>query len=144
VGTRQFALWLNATGENADILERRLLEQRVPVARTAPVDLKDFPALLVAADAHLITLRSEFAGIVFPSKVYACILSGRPIYFCWPEKLRRPFVVHPSAAALHPRYASRCGWFCAGLGRAKRKLNFRERIAVRWFLDVVASAVDLQ
>jgi hypothetical protein len=85
VGTGRFALWLNATGENADILERRLLEQSVLVARTAPVDLKDFPALLAAADAHLITLRSEFAGIVFPSKVYACIRSGRPIIFIGPK-----------------------------------------------------------
>ena len=34
--------------------------------------------------------------------------------------------VRPSAAALHPRYATRCTWFCAGLGRAKRELNFRE------------------
>jgi hypothetical protein len=85
VGTGQFGLWLNATGQNADILERRLLERSVPVARTAPVDLKDFPALLAAADAHLITLRSEFAGIVFPSKVYACILSGRPIIFVGPK-----------------------------------------------------------
>jgi hypothetical protein len=85
VGTGQFGLWLNATGRNADILERRLLEQSVPFARREPVNLKDLPALLAAADAHLITLRSEFAGIVFPSKVYACILSGRPIIFVGPK-----------------------------------------------------------
>src|SRR5262249_5788662 len=85
VGTGKFGLWLNASGRNADILERRLFERSVPVARTAPVDLKDFPALLAAADAHLITLRSEFAGIVFPSKVYACILSRRPIIFIGPK-----------------------------------------------------------
>lgn len=85
VGTGQFGLWLNATGRNADILEHNLLERSVPVVRTAPVDLKDFPSLLAAADAHLITLRSEFAGIVFPSKVYACILSGRPIIFVGPK-----------------------------------------------------------
>ena len=83
--TGQFGLWLNATGRNADILESYLCERSVPVARTTPVDLKDFPALLAAADAHLITLRSEFAGIVFPSKVYACILSGRPIIFIGPK-----------------------------------------------------------
>ena len=85
VGTGQFGLWLNATGQNADILARNLLERSVPFARSAPVDLKDFPALLAAADAHLITLRSEFAGIVFPSKIYACIFSGRPIIFVGPK-----------------------------------------------------------
>lgn len=83
-GRDRFGLWLNATGQNADVLERRLSEAGVPVARTPPVALMDLPGLLAAADAHIITLRSEFAGIVFPSKVYACILSGRPIIFVGP------------------------------------------------------------
>lgn len=83
-GSGSFGLWLNATGQNADLLERRMRELAIPVARTPPVDLKDFPALLAAADAHLIALKSEFAGIVFPSKVYACILSSRPIVFVGP------------------------------------------------------------
>lgn len=83
-GSGRFGLWLNATGQNADLLERHLRELGVPVARTPPVDLKDFAALLAAADAHLIALRAEFSGIVFPSKVYACILSRRPIVFVGP------------------------------------------------------------
>jgi hypothetical protein len=85
LGAGQFGLWLNATGRNADILERRLLDLGIPVARTTPVALNDLPALLAAADAHLITLRAEFSGIVFPSKVYGCILSGRPIIFVGPK-----------------------------------------------------------
>jgi len=80
----KFGLWLNATGQKADQIEHRLIDLQVPVARTPPVGLRDLPALLAAADAHLITLRSEFAGIVLPSKVYACILSGRPIIFVGP------------------------------------------------------------
>jgi len=83
-GAQRFGLWLNATGQNADLIESRLKDQGIPVARTAPVELKDFPALLAAADAHLITLRPEFSGYVFPSKVYGCILSGRPIIFVGP------------------------------------------------------------
>ena len=82
-GKGRFGLWLNATGRNADVLER-LTELGIPVVRTPPVALEDFPGLLAAADAHLIALRSEFAGIVFPSKVYGCILSGRPIVFVGP------------------------------------------------------------
>jgi hypothetical protein len=85
VGTDQFGLWLNAIGQNADLLEKQLLEFRIPMARTKPVPLNDLPALLAAADAHLITLRPEFSGIVFPSKVYACILSGKPIIFVGPK-----------------------------------------------------------
>jgi hypothetical protein len=37
--------------------------------------------LPVAADVHLITLRDRFVGHVLPSKVYACIESGKRILF---------------------------------------------------------------
>lgn len=83
-GSDRFGLWLNGTGHNADLLECRLRELGVPVARTPPVALEDLPRLLAAADAHLIALRTEFSGIVLPSKVYGCILSRRPIVFVGP------------------------------------------------------------
>ena len=83
-GSGRFGLWLNATGGNANLVERKLREMSVPVARTPPVALEALPNLLAAADAHLIALRPEFAGIVFPSKVYGSIASGRPIVFVGP------------------------------------------------------------
>ena len=36
-------------------------------------------SVLKAADLHLITLDDRFVGYVLPSKVYACIESGRPV-----------------------------------------------------------------
>jgi colanic acid biosynthesis glycosyl transferase WcaI len=45
------------------------------------VPLVELPALLVAPDLHLITLRDRFVGFVLPSKVYACIESGKKILF---------------------------------------------------------------
>jgi len=39
----------------------------------------------VSADAHLITLRVGFAGLVLPSKVYGCLASRKPILFVGPE-----------------------------------------------------------
>lgn len=84
-GSGQFGLWLNATGPNADRIERDLTALDIPVARTQPVAREALPSLLAAAGVHLITLRPEFAGIVFPSKVYGCILSRRPILFVGPE-----------------------------------------------------------
>src|SRR5262249_15533520 len=39
------------------------------------------PQLLLAADVHLITLRDPFVGYVLPSKVHACIQSGKRILF---------------------------------------------------------------
>lgn len=83
-GSGRFGLWLNATGGNADLVEQRLREMGVPVARTPPVALETLPNLLTAADVHLIALRSEFSGIVFPSKVYGSIASGGPILFVGP------------------------------------------------------------
>ena len=38
-------------------------------------------ALLLAADVHLITLRDPFVGYVLPSKIHACIESGKRILF---------------------------------------------------------------
>ena len=55
--------------------------------RASPTACLDVPPpcvlarLLVTPAAHLITLRDEFVGYVLPSKVHACIESGRQILF---------------------------------------------------------------
>lgn len=74
-------VWLNATGARADQAELGLRAVGVTVARTPPCPLADLPAVLLAADVHLITLADAFVGYVLPSKVYACIESGRPVLF---------------------------------------------------------------
>jgi hypothetical protein len=83
-GANSFSLWLNASGIKADTVEQRLLSSSVAVARTTPAPLHELPSILAAADVHLITLRPEFVGIAFPSKVYSCICSRRPILFVGP------------------------------------------------------------
>jgi hypothetical protein len=45
------------------------------------VPLHQLGSVLKAADLHLITLDDRFVGYVLPSKVYACIESGRPVLF---------------------------------------------------------------
>lgn len=74
-------LWLNAVGGKADVVEAELRAAGVLVHRSQPVPLAALPALLRAADAHLITLRDDFVGYVLPSKVYACIASGRRVLY---------------------------------------------------------------
>jgi hypothetical protein len=74
-------LWLNATGKRVDGVAGRLSSLGLPHARTKPVPLERLPGILLAADVHLITLEDAFVGYVMPSKVYACIASGRPILF---------------------------------------------------------------
>lgn len=84
-GSGRIGLWLNAAGRNADKVEAQLRSAGVPCARSTPVPLDQLPGLLVSPDAHLITLRSAFSGIVVPSKVHACIDSGRSIIYVGPK-----------------------------------------------------------
>ncbi|HVS13024.1 MAG TPA: hypothetical protein VMV46_03805 [Thermoanaerobaculia bacterium] len=80
-GSGRVGLWLNATGAKADLLAAALARERLPFHRSALVPLVDLPRLLVTPDAHLITLRDEFVGFVLPSKIYACLESGRPVVY---------------------------------------------------------------
>src|SRR5262249_27143460 len=73
--------WLNATGAKADLVERKLRARGVPLYRSKLVPLEDLPRLLLAADVHLITLHDAFVGYVLPSKIHACIESGKRILF---------------------------------------------------------------
>jgi hypothetical protein len=73
--------WLNATGAKADRVERELCLRGVPVHRSNLVPLEQLPRLLLAADVHLVTLRDPFVGYVLPSKIHACIESGKRILF---------------------------------------------------------------
>jgi hypothetical protein len=73
--------WLNATGAKADRVERELRSRGVPFYRSSLVPLEDLPRLLLAANVHLVTLRDPFVGYVLPSKIHACIESGKRILF---------------------------------------------------------------
>jgi hypothetical protein len=73
--------WLNATGAKADRVERELRARGVPVCRSNLVPLHDLPRLLLAVHVHLVTLRDAFVGYVLPSKIHACIESGKRVLF---------------------------------------------------------------
>ena len=78
--------WLNAVGAKADRVEKELRRRGSFVYRTRPVPLEQLPPLLLTADVHLITLSDAFVGYVLPSKVHACIDSGKRIIFVGSEK----------------------------------------------------------
>lgn len=80
-GSARVGLWLNATGAKADLLERLLRAEGLPLHRSAPGPLEELPRLMVTPAAHLITLRDAFVGYVLPSKVHACLESARAILF---------------------------------------------------------------
>jgi hypothetical protein len=80
-GSGRVHLWLNATGVGAGVLSDRLSAAGTPFFRSAPVPLERLAAILLSADAHLITLKDDFVGFVMPSKIYACLESRRPLLF---------------------------------------------------------------
>jgi glycosyltransferase involved in cell wall biosynthesis len=49
-----------------------------------PVPRAELGAALGAADAHLVTLRPDFVGLVFPSKLAGVLAAGRPVLFVGP------------------------------------------------------------
>lgn len=55
------------------------------IERLPPVPWSDLPALFEKAHVHLVTLRSEFSGLVVPSKLYDAAASGRPVVFAGPS-----------------------------------------------------------
>jgi Glycosyl transferase 4-like domain len=77
--------WLNAVGAKANRVDDELRRRGSFVYRTSPVPVEQLPSLLIAADVHLITLRDAFVGYVLPSKVHACIESGKRIIFVGSE-----------------------------------------------------------
>lgn len=80
-GTGRVRLWLSATGGGAEDLAARFAAAGLPFHRSSPVPLERLSGLLRAPAAHLVTLRDAFVGYVMPSKIYACIESGKPVLF---------------------------------------------------------------
>lgn len=85
-GSARFVLWLNAVGAAVKAIEDELTRQKLPYIRGTPVPLHELAQLLVTPDAHLITLSDAFVGFVLPSKVHACIDSGRPVLYVGSER----------------------------------------------------------
>ncbi len=103
-------LWLSATGVQADAFEESARAAGLPVHRSAPVPLADLGRLLVTPAAHLVTLRDEYVGLVVPSKIYACLASGRDVLYVGSTQSD----VHSLASAARPNG----GYFRAGVGDA--------------------------
>ena len=80
-GSGRTLLWLNATGQRASELREVLRREGLAFVDGAPVPLDRLAPLLMAADAHLVTLAAGFEGLVLPSKIHACLDTGRPVIF---------------------------------------------------------------
>jgi len=80
-GTGRVRLWLSATGAGAEKVAGRLAALGLPFHRSKPVPLERLAGLLKARDADLVVRKDSFVGFVMPSKIYACLGSGKPLVF---------------------------------------------------------------
>lgn len=83
-GPNRIRLWLNATGAKLDSVIRYCDEHSLPLHVSKPVPIDQLAGLLSSPDAHLVLLDAPFWGYVIPSKIYACIDSGRPVVYVGP------------------------------------------------------------
>ncbi|MDQ0463133.1 glycosyltransferase involved in cell wall biosynthesis [Caulobacter ginsengisoli] len=83
-GSDRIRLWVNGTGARLGPLQEACAERNLPLHVSAPVPIEDLPAVLRAADAHLVLLRAPFWGYVLPSKIYACVALDQPILYVGP------------------------------------------------------------
>jgi len=74
-------LWINANRSEGGPRRARTSRAGCSVFPIALVPLEQLPSLLIAADVHLVTLRDSFVGYVLPSKIHACIESGKRVLF---------------------------------------------------------------
>lgn len=73
-------------GNAVDQLRRAVDESNAPVGFTDFVSPRGehaerLPAMLSAADVHIVTLRDEWTGTVVPSKFFGALAMGRPVLF---------------------------------------------------------------
>jgi hypothetical protein len=122
-GTGRVVFWLNADGGYADKFEEDVRATGAPIHRTKPVPLEQFCALMVTPDAHLITLKTSYVGLVVPSKTYGCIASGKDLLF-----------VGPGESDVHTLASSSLGegYLHAQVGNGASVASALERIADRW------------
>ena len=118
-GSGRVHLWINATGVGAQLLSDCLSGERIPFFRSTPVPLEQLAALLLSADAHLITLKDAFVGFVMPSKVYAALELRRPLIFVGSSDSDVDLLARQEAGLPYWRVA--CG-DAAGFGEALEAL----------------------
>ena len=125
-----------------------------------PETRADLPAALAAADAHLVTLKSVFSRLVYPSKLAGVLAAGRPVLFVGPpdSEIARLLAREQCGAAVGPDEGERLGaliaeWRdaparCAELGQRgraayERRFTFESALA-RWEEIVREAAPQVQ
>jgi hypothetical protein len=126
-GSGRVRLWLSAAGTGADELAKRLSAQGVPFHRSPPVPLERLAGLLRAPNAHLVTLKDAFVGFVLPSKIYACVDSGRPVVFVGSAESDVDLLAQPARAGYWRVACGDVAGFANGLEALADQANAPQR-----------------
>ena len=107
------------------------------VAFHPPVPREELPALLAAADAHLVTLQPAFARLVYPSKLAGILAAGRPALFVGPPggDIARFVRQHDCGAAFAPGEADALAATIAGWAADRGAAHRLGRHAQRAYAD---------
>lgn len=114
-----------------------------------PVPRAELPALLAAADAHLVTLRPAFGRLVYPSKLAGILAAGRPALFVGPPAgaIARFLREHDCGVAFAPGAAGPLAatitsWAADRTAPARLGLNARRAYTEHFTLDAALTQWD--
>lgn len=122
------------------------------------VQREDLPALLTAADVHLVTLAAGLGGKVVPTKLFAAMFAARPVLLVAPEDSEACDIVRESACGVWVRNGDGAGFAAAveelwkasaatrSMGENGRRVfdeRYDRRHAVRRYLGVLSEASAL-
>src|SRR5439155_5912143 len=72
-------------GNRADAVRKSVRPDDANIRMLGFASEAELDARLSAADIHLVSLRSEWEGLVVPSKFFGALAAGRPVLFDGPE-----------------------------------------------------------
>lgn len=97
-----------------------------------PVPRESLGAMLGAADVHLVTMRPDCAGLVWPSKFYGIVAAHRPVIFIGPREAEITTVINAAGLglAVEPTEIERAAEFVRQLaGDPALRSAYRARVA---------------
>ena len=81
---RNYSLFLPARGKKKKLLNQLRFKKNVLI--TDYFSSKETPQLLSTAHCHIITLKNDWADVVYPSKLFGIIKTKKPVIFIGPSR----------------------------------------------------------
>lgn len=122
-------------GAQRSLLEKLASDQKLGnCIFLPPVPRDDLGASLAAADVHVITMRPDCVGTVWPSKFYGVVAAGRPIIFIGPPEaeIAQIVTIHKLGIAIPPALISQARNFINTLTGDRKVYDSYQRRVVKY------------